>query len=404
MEAKKIHTKYEHLGTEGFLLGAIEYAKSKLSNCSHEIYSKKSSGDIITELDKTVHNSFIEYFRINQIPVCILGEEGQSSDIKPKYAILIDEIEGTQNAVNDLDYGINVAIAKYSHQLKVKDLESAVVVNLRNDTIYVGVKDKGAYKIQNGEKMNLIQKETDIYECPNPWAYTLDQVDEDRQITLSKIFRNALGPQPRSIDATGTRLVELVNGNIRAYGDWRNATKCWDVLPSALILTEENYTFTDILGFDLSESIFYDKNNSLFTKDGGLNRRVGENFITSNKEDHNLLTFGNKNRDVNLRWLEVECTWDSIILDSNEIPKGGLMGGYGGMIWQNWFLKEGGKSFAEVINKIIDEKQEAYGSLNSSNVKDIIKKIGDTYLKKISNISHLGNQLSTFNGDITSLI
>ena len=260
--AKEIQKKYDSEGPVGYLLGATEFAISNLKTISAlDIVRKNNAGDLVTAMDRSVHGSVIQYFREIGLSVAILGEEGQHQTANPQWAILIDEIEGTQNAVNQLPYGINMAIAPWRERIQVGDLESSVVTNLYDERIFVGEKAKGAYKIVCGERRELDRTQTDVYECPSPNAYTTSDEQAWRQGRLAEIFKKVIGNQPRSIDATGTRLVELADSNICAYGDWRNATKCWDVLPSALIIQEAGYVLTDSLGFDLSNAVFYDKNN-----------------------------------------------------------------------------------------------------------------------------------------------
>jgi len=398
----EIQKKYQSSGVTGYLLGATEFARQNLANLSFsplDIVRKDDTGDIVSQMDRCVHESVIRYFQEIGISVAILGEEGQEFSERPRYAILIDEIEGTQNAVNGLDYGINMAIAPYGFRLKVRDLESAVVTNLRDDTVFVGEKGSGAYKIVNGKRQEFVRKQTDVYECPNPRAYTTNPEQVERQELLTKVFTTQLGNQPRSLDSTGTRLVELADSNIRAYGDWRNATKCWDVLPSALIVQEAGYTFTDVLGFDLSETFFYDRENIKFSKDSGLNRRVGENFIAARPSDHGVLLFsvgGKKARHYH-RLMEPVSIWNGIFLrsDEKEVPTDLALGPYGMLIWGENF-DNAGLNISTLLKGIIEERKEAYGNLSQEAINWVVNKIEETYIKGIPKKEHIRDQSELF--------
>ena len=305
------------------------------------------------------------------IKAVVNGEECASRVRKPRYLVLLDPIEGTQNAVNGLDHGINIAIAPYKPQLRVKDLVAAAVCNLRDDAIYIAERGQGVTKYVNHERKEITRKQTDVYETPLPTAYTTDGFPRGRQEVLVDVFYNLLGNQPRSIDATGTRLVALLEGNIRAYGDWRDATKCWDVLPSALLLEEGGIKVTDVFGFDFSEGILFDRKDPRFQKDNGLNRRIGENFIAATPEDHERLVFG-----------EEESIWKRT---TNEWPRPRhLVGPYlpPDLDRSQEFWNFGSKA-ATGLQWIIDKRKEAYGDLDRRNVEVVVRKLRERFLDSI---------------------
>jgi fructose-1,6-bisphosphatase/inositol monophosphatase family enzyme len=390
------HKKYQDRGLVGHLLGATDYAKQELSHVSFlDVVRKGNTGDIVTRMDRTVHDSVIRYFQENGISAVVLGEEGSYSSDQPQLAILIDEIEGTQNAVNGLDYGINIAVAKYKPQLKVKDLEAAVVVNLRIDKTFVGEKGR-VYVIDNGVERDLAAKETDIYETPSAEAYTVTENQRARQKALIEIFVKKLGNQPRSIDATGTRLVEVADGNIGAYGDWRHATKSWDVLPSALILTEAGFKVTDVYGFEFDEAILYDESN-------GLNKRIGENVIAASPEEHELLVFGDSkplmSSFLQYSFIRPSCLWDFSVRGlESELPirvgkfhdKTGLELTVGEV---NELRKSFGTRIATNLVGIVKDRLEAYGDLNPANIERITDFYRDRYLVRLMNDFRLTEDL-----------
>ncbi len=345
------------------LIGAVSYAQDQLRGIGSQVLERSETGDIVTPKDRIVHRSVVEYLSRNGIRALVNGEEGATGATKPEYLLLIDPIEGTQNAVNGLDHGINIAIAPYRSQLRVRDLKAAAVCNLRDGVTYVGERGKRPFKIIAGEKKDIpTPKQTDLYEAPLPTAYTTDRNAINRQQILGDVFRSVLGNQPRSVDATGTRLVALLEGNIRAYGDWRHATKCWDVLPSALLLEGAGFTVTDVFGISFDDLVFFDQGNPRFSKDHGLNRRIGENFIAASPVDHEALVFGEKDSV----WKRAENEW--------------LKPRPTGLYQIGSLISEPGGRVLVGLDEIVHRRKQAYGDLNESNVHDIVKKVKDRTL------------------------
>ncbi|MBW2988001.1 hypothetical protein DRJ48_00515 [Candidatus Woesearchaeota archaeon] len=377
---RQIYKKYRSQGATGLLLGALEHIVQQLDRTTHPLILKKyDSGDIVSYLDCLVHNSVVEYFRANEIPILILGEEGECSVANPEWILLIDEIEGSQNAINGLDYGINMAIAHYQPQIRGDELEAAVVCNLRDSRVFVSERGKGAYKIVNGKRCELSHKPTDVWEIPSPYAYTTTTEQVKRQVSLSRIFSARLGNQPRSIDATGTRLAGLADSDIRAYGDWRNVTKCWDVLPSALILREAGYRITDVFGFDFTAGILYDEHNPNYREHNGLNIRLGENFIAASPEEHELLIFGSAGKG-SMRVLPMDCVWDIILTKTRHYPPQFIGCYFPCDLPLRDALNRFGEAVAFTLLAVIQDRRVAYGSLDPENIIKITKKIREHYL------------------------
>jgi len=369
---KSHYRKFSGLGIVGHLLGAISYATDNINRVRRDsgVLSTSNTGDIVTEMDLASMNAVTEYFKCMKIPVIVNGEEGVDQVRNPEHLVMLDGIEGTQNAVNGLDHGINISIAPYRPLLKVKDIEAAVVSNLRSGVMYAATREKGAFKVQDGKIQGFSRKPTAVYECPLPNAYTTDILNRLRQRTAGNICLKVLGNQPRSIDATGTRLVALLEGDIRAYVDWRDATKCWDVLPSALILEEEGFVVTDVKGFSFSEGIFYKEG---YGHDNGLNRNIGRNFVAATPEDHDKLVFG----------LE-DSFWRRIIGELGFLPDM-VKGDYHPteLQWCEDFY-EYGRRVGMIFQHQIDQTLLAYGGLNHDNVVDVVTKVRKNFLETIS--------------------
>ncbi len=380
---KLIFREHSQQGRIGYLLGAIEYASSRIDSSSspdNQIIVKDQTGDIQTAKDRIVQQSFQTFYSENDIPIIILSEEGNSYSKNPIYVKLLDPIDGSINSENDLPYGTNTALADYKPQLRVEDFAWAVVYDHKNGIFHVGSKNEGAYRIVKGEKQNYPESgKNSIVEIASPFSYTTENEQRERQKKLTEIFHENIGNQLRSQDVTGLGLVNTK----RAFGDWRNVTKTFDVLPSGLILKERGYAFTDVLGFDFSKAIVYDENNSKYEATGGLNTKIGGNFIAANPKDHELLIFGER-KPHNMRDSHPTCTWDIFMKKEVGFPSHLFSWRYELPIDERKEFRDFGIKSATKLKEIINERHQIYGGLNSRNVKYIITEIKNRYINSIA--------------------
>ncbi|MDD5144524.1 MAG: hypothetical protein PHW72_00080 [Candidatus Pacebacteria bacterium] len=366
-----------------YLLEATFEAEKALLK-SPTIVSEKNGKDLVTSWDLSIQAALLDYFERQRIKVSFLGEEGTYLDECPEIVLLVDEMEGSQNAINALPFGINIAAAPYGPHLKVQDLVASVVANLRDGRKFVAIKGEGFGTIEgNTSVRNPFKKSTDIWEVPLGYITSPQQLK--KQFDVYNLFSSLFGPQYRSVDSTGTRLVEITSANIRAYADYRDATKPWDVLPSWLILKEGGFICTDILGFHFEEA-------SLCIE-GKLNMNVGKNFLaTLSKDDHKKVTDGLiKMRLLRAFLDDIESSWSlsekwrqitinilpTFFLDpirsANNILKGltdktpELVGHY----------------VAELFTEIIRDKKESYGFIEEADLSSF-KNTVESFLCSLS--------------------
>ena len=339
---------------------AIKEMDKALGNLDRlEVDEEYSTGDLVTEMDQLIQDSIVDFLEENNVAARVVGEEGADATGNcPDYLIVVDPIEGTRNFVNNLTHGVNLAIAEYKSKLRVKDIDYATVWNLQDDVLYRRGKNQiMTGRLRNGEIYTPVRKDSKVAEIPSPWSYTTEEDQKERQIFLNDLIYENVTNQIRSIDATGTRLMEIATDNLSLHADWRNATKCWDVLPSFFILQQEKHEVSDILGFKFDQAVFYNEFNEDFDGDNSLNRAVGENFLVVNRDnwdlDHEIL-FGDDSRTIEqLREMEQPtCIWDRVILESDfEYPD---------PPYTEEKAKKLAKDMAEVVNPIIDEKNQRY--------------------------------------------
>lgn len=246
--------------------------------------------------------------------------------------------------------------------------------------MYFGGKDGEVFKIENGEIGKPSEINSDIYECPKARAYTTDRKQVKSQRGLDKLMCERLGNQGRSVDATGIRLMELFDGNIRAYGDRRRATKPWDILPSWLILEAAGIKVTDPLGFKFDKAIFYDERNDDFEETGGVNMEVGKEVLAADPETHFEICMGEGKRIPGKNNYTV---WDEALIDVLNPHFRYTYRDTRPEDWDEIGIKFGRKA-AETVLGSIEDKKEAYKNLDEENVNNIIETVYNKYVNNIS--------------------
>ncbi len=130
------------------------------------------------------------------------------------------------------------------------------------------------------------------YEVPDEISYT-DKDDKDapmRQHRILQAFRTIFpNVQNRIIDCTGLRMLEVADGNLRAYADVRRATRVWDTIPSIKFLMESK-SRNKILKGNLkpygNDDVIVEKSNG---GDFQIHTDTGKEVIILRDSDYNKL-------------------------------------------------------------------------------------------------------------------
>jgi fructose-1,6-bisphosphatase/inositol monophosphatase family enzyme len=114
-----------------------------------------ADGTLTSTLDKLAEDYIIERIKDLDLPFNIISEESGFIDRGYEKNIVIDPLDGTYNAENQLPfYSMSLAIMENDFQ----SLEEALVMNLATGNYFWGAKGQGAYR--NGTKLSNSDKRT----------------------------------------------------------------------------------------------------------------------------------------------------------------------------------------------------------------------------------------------------
>ena len=235
----------------------------------------------------------------------------------PKYVVVLDPIDGTYNALNDIPiYSVSVAMGdltnknkknnkknnmdegdigkknnnKYGdndnisdnnyqyilNNLNINDLDVGVVKNIATGDIYCAKVNEGAYIIENGEKIKIKVSNTKNLKDASVgvFAYglttnTLDFI-KDRKVKRIRIFGSA-----------ALEMCYVARGALDAFINVNKTTRLCDIAGGYVVLKESGGIITDKDGKSINM---------------GLNVHEKTSLICSNKELHKKFVgiFGNK--------------------------------------------------------------------------------------------------------------
>lgn len=217
-------------------------------------------GDLRCELDVMAFKIYMRHLKkkYKMLFYCE-EEEKQIQRVRPddhRYFAILDSIDGTVNMLFDLPFGVNIAfgaVEKTRNDFKIGDIEGVFVADyltkkafkwINGGTVQVDPPrfQGGAFtKTQETMGRPHIIGNRRVYEVPDEVSYVGrgNPSGKERQEMLLRAFRSVFpGAQRRAIDCTGLRMLEILNENLFAYGDWRHAAYIWDTIPSIKLILE----------------------------------------------------------------------------------------------------------------------------------------------------------------------
>ncbi len=171
-----------------------------------------------------------------------LGERVVPSSGTPQYTLVLDPIDGSQNAVLGIPYFCtSLAMAKKANGATFGDIAAAAVAS-KSFGIFSAQKGKGAR--WNGKPMsvkeNPIKPRYAIYSYNSgPIPKNLVSLQEERCVV-------------RTMGSIALDLCLLARGSLDAVIDTRNKLSCYDVMAGTLILEESGGLITDTGGKSFS--------------------------------------------------------------------------------------------------------------------------------------------------------
>ena len=270
---------------------------------SHEIVKIGADGTPTKRIDVIAENIAINSIEKYCSAVLISEEIGfkKIGEDPPKYLIVLDPIDGTYNALNDLPiYSVSIGLCeipyhKYNYnkgnnssikgkrdksnsnymeiinRMTINDLELGMVKNIATGDIYYGEVNKGAYileKRSNWEKIKIKTSDTKNLKDASVgvFAYglttnTLDFI-KDRKVRRIRIFGSA-----------ALEMCYVARGALDAFINVNKTTRLCDIAGGYVILRESGGIITDRDGKPLNIKLDVHDRTSLICSNTLLHKK-----------------------------------------------------------------------------------------------------------------------------------
>ncbi|MBU2576426.1 MAG: hypothetical protein KKF50_01770 [Nanoarchaeota archaeon] len=257
---------------------------------------KSEGGDLTLDIEEKYTHQLGKFLNDEKVYATIVSEGKLIHDYegnKKEYIIFLDPDEGSTNFHSGkLPHGGNIIVFPASPEvIRVKDWVSVLVSDRHNGIKYVAFHsgDKNLVQIIEGEKRRSPNKKAEGQIIEVPAGYTKQDSGLFSQIAYYHAVMKALGNnQYRSVDSSGTRLVDVVDGTTKCYIEGRNLVKlggAWNLIPSAVIINAGGGKATHLDGTSFDNDIVWDQEK--YKEVGGFNPNVGRDVLACYKlEDY----------------------------------------------------------------------------------------------------------------------
>jgi myo-inositol-1(or 4)-monophosphatase len=197
--------------------------------------------DVTYRLDDIAEKAALETLKGE--PVAVLSEEAGFLflDESPDYICVIDPVDGSTNAILGVPfYCTSVALAPWSENVSLQDVNVCVVMNLVTGDTFEAKKGKGARL--NGKAI-----------CPTSKT-VLDEAVGSLYLNSDYRIISAFS-KVRAMGAVALELAYIASGGLDCLVDDRSRLKVTDVAAGKILIEEAGGKITDIGGNDLNHSI-----------------------------------------------------------------------------------------------------------------------------------------------------
>lgn len=407
--------------TAALMTGAVEYGYAQCQKIPLEVFGREEDqskvGDIETSWDTAVYQGVKTFLRAAGANALIRGElkidnpeERENSfgvqigEGEPQGIFIIDPCDGSVNAEIGKEYGTVLAWAPYRQKLTLDDIQIGLVANhlkANEKKRYLAVKGHGAriMNLEDSQEIRVVER-TDrapslVDEVPSPWAYSKEPWQMARQLIMAETAREVLegfdkkkgairgGDQPRATDASATSSAGVID-RYRSHLDARGVTKTWDTVASYVLFRETGIKMTDIWGFSLGTAVIYDEKDPRFAQSGGLNPRVGNNFVIARPHDHEKIVYGFLKRIVPILreiYLPTDSLHGYFYYDPELRNKYSTYEDNAGRELHYYEGSSDGKR-AIVYESILQAAQEDHGSIDRQDAKRLLDRFGSIEREK----------------------
>lgn len=187
-----------------------------------------ADGTPTTNIDRFAEDVILSFVEEEGIPYNILSEELGYLDRGMQRTLVVDPIDGTNNAVLGIPYySVSLAIG----QASLSGVEAGLVRNLVNDDVFHAIRGKGAYL--NGKRIRVRRFDP----ARSVFLVYMGRYANDDTIRVAK-----MSERTRSLGCASLEMCLVANGTVDAY--YMNCEKkeksirVVDIAASSLILRE----------------------------------------------------------------------------------------------------------------------------------------------------------------------
>ncbi|WP_210366416.1 inositol monophosphatase family protein [Bacillus sp. REN3] len=234
------------------------------------VTSKSNPNDLVTDIDKSTEQFFIEKIRETFPDHRIIGEEGYGDEIKDLDGVvwIIDPIDGTMNFVHQQrNFAISIGIYINGNG------KIGLIYDVVHDELYHCIVGQGVHL--NGEPIPKLD-ETTVSEAViginATWVTPNRRIDHELLVPLVKAVRGT-----RSYGSAAMEMVYVATGRIDAYLTPRLAP--WDFAAGIILIKELGGEATNLRGEELDML----EENSIFVSKPGLHNEILEKYLKDGK-------------------------------------------------------------------------------------------------------------------------
>lgn len=219
-------------------------------------------------IDKIAEDVILSYVEDKDLPLNILSEEVGYIDRGAEETLVVDPIDGTNNAVAGLPYfSVSLAVGTKS----LTDVRMGLVQNLVNGTVYFSERGNGAFKDGRPIHVRDFRPERSLF------LIYMGKYASDETIKVAKRVERT-----RSLGCASLEMCMVAEGMVDAYymncERYDKSIRVVDIAASALILKEAGGRLLDLSGEPLNMPFDLDSRSN-FIAIGDL--RAAEVVISS---------------------------------------------------------------------------------------------------------------------------
>ncbi|MEM2896859.1 MAG: inositol monophosphatase family protein [Candidatus Bathyarchaeia archaeon] len=240
------------------------------SERAHESLGKGAGGEIIKRIDYVAEKAIIETLKDYEASCILVSEESGIKKVGKNLRdfLVVDPLDGTLNALRGVNfYCTSLAVSKNQF---LSGIYAGLVMDLVNEDIYYGEKNKGAYlkqeMIHTSSVMDLKESIVGIDLC-----FLKDETIIKKILSfLMKVNHT------RYFGANALELCQVASGIIEAFIDMRKRIRITDIAAGQLIIKEAGGLVVSLNGKELDSRISPKERVSLIAV---ANRRLSKKIM-----------------------------------------------------------------------------------------------------------------------------